>query len=64
MNSSFLPPVRSSPLLGGTGLSLSGVSRLEQGHWKVSSHISAAQILGLDRSTMRARMRKPKISKP
>jgi chemotaxis protein methyltransferase CheR len=31
---------------------------LEQTHWKVSGKNSAAQILGLNRSTLRARMRK------
>jgi PAS domain S-box-containing protein len=31
---------------------------LEQTHWKVSGHNGAAEILGLDRSTLRARMRK------
>jgi len=31
---------------------------LEQTHWKVSGQNGAAQILGLDRSTLRARMRK------
>ncbi len=31
---------------------------LEQTHWKVSGENSAAQILGLNRSTLRARMRK------
>jgi formate hydrogenlyase transcriptional activator len=37
---------------------------LEQVHWKVSGQDSAAQILGLDRSTLRARMRKHNILKP
>jgi len=37
---------------------------LEQTHWKVSGHNSAAEILGLDRSTLRARMRKLGIQKP
>jgi formate hydrogenlyase transcriptional activator len=37
---------------------------LEKVHWKVSGRNSAAQILGLDRSTLRARMRKLKIRKP
>ncbi len=37
---------------------------LEQVHWKVSGQNSAAQILGLDRSTLRARMRKLNIRKP
>ena len=31
---------------------------LEQTHWKVSGKNGAAEILGLDRSTLRARMRK------
>jgi formate hydrogenlyase transcriptional activator len=31
---------------------------LEQTHWKVSGQNGAAEILGLDRSTLRARMRK------
>jgi formate hydrogenlyase transcriptional activator len=37
---------------------------LEQVHWKVSGKNSAAEILGLDRSTLRARMRKLNIRKP
>ena len=37
---------------------------LEQTHWKVSGNNSAAEILGLDRSTLRARMRKLDINKP
>jgi DNA-binding NtrC family response regulator len=37
---------------------------LEQTHWKVSGKNSAAEILGLDRSTLRARMRKLDILKP
>jgi len=37
---------------------------LEQTHWKVSGNNSAAQILGLNRSTLRARMRKLDIKKP
>lgn len=37
---------------------------LEQTHWKVSGKSSAAEILGLDRSTLRARMRKLNIHKP
>lgn len=37
---------------------------LEQVQWKVSGKNSAAEILGLDRSTLRARMRKLKIRKP
>ena len=37
---------------------------LEQTGWKVSGKNSAAEILGLDRSTLRARMRKLDIGKP
>jgi transcriptional regulator with GAF, ATPase, and Fis domain len=37
---------------------------LEQTHWKVSGKNSAAEILDLDRSTLRARMRKLDICKP
>jgi chemotaxis protein methyltransferase CheR len=37
---------------------------LEQTHWKVSGKNSAAEILNLDRSTLRARMRKLDIHKP
>ncbi len=37
---------------------------LEQTHWKVSGKNSAAQILGLNRSTLRARMRKLSIVPP
>jgi transcriptional regulator with GAF, ATPase, and Fis domain len=37
---------------------------LEQTHWKVSGKDSAAEILGLERSTLRARMRKLGIQKP
>ena len=37
---------------------------LEQTGWKVSGKNSAAEILGLDRSTLRARMRKLNICKP
>ena len=37
---------------------------LEQTQWKVSGKNSAAEILGLDRSTLRARMRKLGIIKP
>ena len=37
---------------------------LEQVHWKVSGRNSAAEILDIDRSTLRARMRKLKIRKP
>ena len=37
---------------------------LEQTNWKISGENSAAQILGLNRSTLRARMRKLNIKKP
>jgi transcriptional regulator with GAF, ATPase, and Fis domain len=37
---------------------------LEQTHWKVSGNNSASEILGLNRSTLRARMRKFDIRKP
>ncbi|WP_419656655.1 transcriptional regulator, sigma54-dependent [Desulfosarcina variabilis str. Montpellier] len=37
---------------------------LERAHWKVSGKNSAAEILGLDRSTLRARMRKLDIQRP
>jgi transcriptional regulator with GAF, ATPase, and Fis domain len=37
---------------------------LEQTQWKVGGKNSAAEILGLDRSTLRARMRKLNIQKP
>ena len=37
---------------------------LEQVQWKVSGKNSAAEILGLERSTLRARMRKLNITKP
>ena len=37
---------------------------LEQTHWKVSGQNGAAEILGLDRSTLRARMRKLDIRQP
>ena len=37
---------------------------LEQAHWKVSGKNSASEILGIDRSTLRARMRKLNIYKP
>ena len=37
---------------------------LEQTQWKVSGKNSAAEILGLNRSTLRARMRKFDIQKP
>ncbi|MFO7802141.1 MAG: sigma 54-interacting transcriptional regulator, partial [Desulfovermiculus sp.] len=37
---------------------------LEQVQWKISGKNSAAEVLGLDRSTLRARMRKLNIRKP
>jgi len=37
---------------------------LEQTHWKISGKKSASEILGLDRSTLRARMTKLNIRKP
>ena len=37
---------------------------LEKVQWKISGRNSASQILGLDRSTLRARMRKLNILKP
>jgi chemotaxis protein methyltransferase CheR len=40
------------------------VQTLEQTHWKIGGKNSAAEILGLDRSTLRARMRKLGIQKP
>ena len=40
------------------------VQVMEQTRWKVSGKDSAAEILGLDRSTLRARMRKLNIQKP
>ena len=40
------------------------VQTLERTHWKVSGKNSAAEILGLDRSTLRARMQKLGIRKP
>lgn len=40
------------------------VRMLEQTHWKVSGKNSAAEILGLNRSTLRARMRKLNIKRP
>ena len=40
------------------------VQTLEQTHWKVGGINSASEILGLDRSTLRARMRKLGIQKP
>ena len=39
-------------------------SGLEQTQWKVSGKNSAAEILGLNRSTLRARMRRFDIRKP
>jgi len=39
------------------------IQTLEQTHWKVGGKNSAAEILGLDRSTLRARMRKFNIRK-
>jgi chemotaxis protein methyltransferase CheR len=39
------------------------VQVLEQTHWKVSGKNSASEVLGLDRSTLRARMRKLGITK-
>ena len=40
------------------------VQVMEQTRWKVSGKDSATEILGLDRSTLRARMRKLNIQKP
>ena len=40
------------------------VQILEKTHWKVSGKNGAAEILGLNRSTLRARMRKLGIRKP
>ena len=40
------------------------VQVLERTQWKVSGKNGAAEILGLDRSTLRARMRKLDIAKP
>ncbi|MBW1782179.1 MAG: sigma 54-interacting transcriptional regulator [Deltaproteobacteria bacterium] len=40
------------------------VQVLEQTHWKVSGKNSASELLGLDRSTLRARMRKLGIHQP
>lgn len=37
---------------------------LEQVQWKISGKNSAAEILDLDRSSLRARMRKHNIRKP
>ncbi len=53
-----------SNILGSSQKTLEAVERdhitqtLEQTHWKVSGSNSASEILGLDRSTLRARMRK------
>ncbi len=40
------------------------VQTLEQTHWKIGGKNSSSEILGLDRSTLRARMRKLGIQKP
>ncbi|MDO9109660.1 MAG: sigma 54-interacting transcriptional regulator, partial [Desulfatirhabdiaceae bacterium] len=40
------------------------VQTLEQTHWKIGGKNSASEILGLDRSTLRGRMRKLGIQKP
>jgi chemotaxis protein methyltransferase CheR len=40
------------------------VQTLDQTHWKIGGKNSAAEILGLDRSTLRGRMRKLGIQKP
>jgi chemotaxis protein methyltransferase CheR len=40
------------------------VQTLEHTHWKIGGKNSAAEILGLDRSTLRGRMRKLNIKKP
>jgi len=40
------------------------IQTLEQTRWKISGENSAAEILGLKRSTLRARMRKLGIEKP
>ncbi len=40
------------------------VTVLEKTNWKVSGKNSAAEILGLDRSTLRAKMKKMDIRKP
>jgi chemotaxis protein methyltransferase CheR len=40
------------------------IQTLEQAHWKVGGKNSAAEILGLNRSTLRFRMRKLDIRKP
>ncbi|MBU0994186.1 MAG: hypothetical protein KJ737_21655, partial [Proteobacteria bacterium] len=40
------------------------IQTLEQTQWKVSGKNSASEILGLDRSTLRARMRKLNIKQP
>jgi transcriptional regulator with GAF, ATPase, and Fis domain len=58
------------PNLGTSQKTLEAVERdhivrvLEQTRWKVSGKNSAAEILGLNRSTLRARMRKFDIRKP
>jgi chemotaxis protein methyltransferase CheR len=39
------------------------IQTLDQTHWKVGGRNSASEILGLDRSTLRARMRKLNIQK-
>ena len=58
-----------SKVLGAGQKTLQSVEReyivqvLEQTHWKISGKTSAAEILGLDRSTLRARMRKLDIQK-
>jgi PAS domain S-box-containing protein len=56
--------------LGASEKTLQAVERehisrvLEETKWKISGKNSAAEILGLDRSTLRARMRKLNIKKP
>jgi len=40
------------------------VQTLKQTHWKIGVKDSAAEILGLDRNTLRARVRKLDIRKP
>jgi len=61
---------RSNKALTKTNQSLQDIEReyivrvLKQTHWKVSGKNSAAEILGLDRSTLRARMQKLGIRKP
>jgi chemotaxis protein methyltransferase CheR len=60
-------PVKHAP---GTHFTLEQIERdyiikvLEHTQWKVSGKNSASEILGLDRSTLRARMRKLDIQKP